>query len=235
MRKARLAHRLAKESGITTAAAADQLDQVVSEIKLKKGAPVNRRKTQPMLTRRVAGILRTALQQGISIEIEGLGTFLPGKQGFQFVAQTKPRVFIAYVQEDLRPVRRLNRSFEERGFRPWLDKKKLMPGQNWPRAIEAAIQTSDFFVACFSRRATTKRGAFHSELRYALGCAAKVPLDEIFLVPVRLDDCVVPRRISRQVQYVDLFPNWELGVNKVIAVINAQHESRERKQLPRAG
>jgi len=108
-----------------------------------------------------------------------------------------------------------------------------MPGQNWPRAIETAIQTSDFFVACFSERATTKRGTFHSELRYALACAAKVPLDEIFLIPVRLDRCVVPGRIARRIQYVDLFPDWEAGVNRVLAVLRRQQQSRRRK-LPLA-
>ena len=185
-------------------------------------------------SRRVARILRTALEQGASVEIDGLGTFLPGKQGAHFVAQDAPRVFLAYVEEDLRLVKRLYRTFEERGFRPWLDKKKLMPGQNWPRAIENAIQLSDFFVACFSQRGTSKRGTFHSELRYALNCASKVPLDEIFLVPVRLDDCIVPRRISRQVQYVDLFPNWDAGVNRVIGVMLDQYDRRKRK-LPVAG
>ncbi len=132
-------------------------------------------------------------------------------------------------------MRKLYQAFEQGGFRPWLDKKKLLPGQNWPRAIETAIQTSDFFVACFSRRATTKRGSFHSELRYALNCAGKVPLDEIFFIPLRLDECVVPRRIARQVQYMDLFPEWDAGVNRVIAAIRAQVECRKGKHLPLAG
>ncbi len=189
-----------------------------------------------MLTRRIARVLREALEHGGSVEIDGLGTLSAGgEHGFRFVAQTKPRVFIAYVEEDLAFARKLYRVFEENGFRPWLDKKRLMPGQNWPRAIETAIQTSDFFVACFSRRATSKRGSFHSELRYALFCAAKVPLDEIFLIPVRLDDCLVPSRISKQTQYLDLFPDWEAGVNRLIAVIKAQKEGRKRKRLPLAG
>ncbi len=170
------------------------------------------------------------------MEIDGLGTLSAGgKQGFRFVAQNKPRVFIAYVEEDLAFARKLYRAFGDCGLRPWLDKKRLMPGQNWPRAIETAIHTSDFFVACFSRRATTKRGSFHSELRYALFCAAKVPLDEIFLIPLRLDDCVVPNRISKQIQYLDLFPDWKAGVRRLIAVIKAQDEVRKRKRLPLAG
>jgi hypothetical protein len=180
-------------------------------------------------------MLREALEQGATVEIDGLGKFVPGgKRGYRFVGQCKPRVFIAYVEEDLSHVKKLYQAFEQHGFRPWLDKKKLLPGQNWPRAIETAIQTSDFFVACFSRRATSKRGSFHSELRYALNCAGKVPLDEIFFIPLRLDDCVVPRPIARQVHYLDLFPEWEAGVSRVIAVIRAQEECRKRKRVPLA-
>ena len=188
------------------------------------------------LTRHIARVVRDALERGGSVEIDGLGTLSPGgKHGFRFVAQTKPRVFIAYVEEDLRFAKKLYLPFEESGFHPWLDKRKLMPGQNWPRAIETAIQTSDFFIACYSQRATSKKGSFHSELRYALFCAAKVPLDEIFLIPVRLDPCLVPRRISKQIQYLDLFPDWKAGVNRLIAVIKAQNDRRKRKRLPRVG
>jgi len=188
------------------------------------------------LERRVANIVRHAIEQGSPVEIDGLGTFLPGRnQGFRFVAQTKPRVFIAYVDEDVALARKLYAAFEQDGFRPWLDKKKLLPGQNWPRAIEHAIQASDFFVACFSCRSTTKRGSFHSELRFALNCAAQVPLDEIFFIPVRLDDCLVPRNIARKIQYVDVFPNWDVGVRTVIGVMKEQEAKRRRKRLPLAG
>ncbi|MBZ5608440.1 MAG: toll/interleukin-1 receptor domain-containing protein [Acidobacteriia bacterium] len=188
------------------------------------------------LRRNVARILRHALEQGSAVDIDGLGTFLPGRnQGFRFVAPTKPRVFIAYVEEDLAASKKLYLAFEQHGFRPWLDKKKLMPGQNWPRSIETAIESSDFFVACFSRRSTTKRGSFHSELRYALACAARVPLDEIFFIPVRLEDCVVPGRISKKIQYVDLFPDWDKGLKRVLGVMQGQRANRKRKRLPLAG
>ena len=197
---------------------------------------MNGQRSNSAVTRRVVRIVRRALEQGARVEIDGFGTFLPGHdQHFRFVAQTKPRVFLAYVDEDVRTAKTLYQAFEEHGFRPWLDKKKLMPGQNWPRAIETAIQTSDFFVACFSRRSMSKRGTFHSELRYALLCAEKIPLDEIFLIPLRLDECTVPRRIAKQVQYVDLFPDWEAGLDRVIAVMKKQAASRKAKNLPLAG
>jgi hypothetical protein len=197
---------------------------------------VNEQRSNSAVTRRLVRIVRRALEQGARVEIDGFGTFLPGHdQPFRFVAQTKPRVFLAYVDEDVRTAKRLYQAFEEHGFRPWLDKKKLMPGQNWPRAIETAIQTSDFFVACFSRRSMSKRGTFHSELRYALLCAQKIPLDEIFFIPLRLDECTVPRRIAKQVQYVDLFPDWESGLHRVIAVMKKQAAKSKVKNLPLAG
>ena len=164
------------------------------------------------------------------------------------------REFIARLEkEGLKPVKPANRrdlirratldltgipptpeeiaAFEKDGFRPWLDKKRLMPGQNWPRAIETAIQTSDFFVVCFSRQATSKRGSFHSELRYALECASRVPLDEIYFIPVRIEECVVPPRITWQTHYVDLFPIWETGFEKVLKTMQMQEENRKRKRL----
>jgi hypothetical protein len=188
------------------------------------------------LPRRVALILRQALEHGAAVEIDGLGTFLPGRgKGFRFIGQTKPRVFIAYVEEDMAAAKKLYAAFEHCGFRPWLDRKNLLPGQNWPRAIESAIQMSNFFVACFSQRSIGKRGSFHSELRFALNCAVQVPLDEIFFIPLRLDRCEVPRNISRRIQYLDLFPNWRQGVATVVAVMKKQEENRKRKRLPLAG
>jgi hypothetical protein len=105
----------------------------------------------------------------------------------------------------------------------------LLPGQNWPRAIETAIQLSDYFIGCFSRKAASKRGVFHTELRFALECAARVPLDEIFVIPVRLEECVVPARISSQIQYVDLFPDFDHGIKRVLNVISEQQQVRKQK------
>ncbi len=66
MKKAQLARRLAKESGISTAAAADQLDSILT------------------------GMLRR-IRQGRSASLPGLGTFLPGpKPRFHFEQSLPP-------------------------------------------------------------------------------------------------------------------------------------------------
>jgi hypothetical protein len=178
--------------------------------------------------RQVTEIVRMALDDGKTVEIEGLGTFQVAAQdqGYRFEPQTAPQVFLAYVVEDLAPARRLCEALRAEGFSPWLDKEKLLPGQNWPRAIERAIEISDVFVACFSTRSIVKRGQFQSELRYALDCARQRPLDETFVIPVRLEQCAVPRRISNHVQYVDLYPDWHKGVRRIARAIRRAARDR---------
>jgi hypothetical protein len=168
-------------------------------------------------SQQILTILRRSLQRGHAVEIDGLGTFRVDRTGaYEFLPEARPMVFVAYAVEDLSVVRRLCESLARAGCNPWLDKEKLLPGQNWPRAIQRAIEISDVFVACFSSRSVTKRGQFQSELRYALDCARRRPLDEVFVVPVRLEPCELPAQIQREVQYSDLFPDWERGVKRVV-------------------
>ncbi|MGH9645177.1 MAG: toll/interleukin-1 receptor domain-containing protein, partial [Bryobacteraceae bacterium] len=137
--------------------------------------------------------------------------------------------FIAYVEEDLLLARRLRDRIAAAGCSPWMDKDKLLPGQNWPRAIRRAIEVSDVFVACFSVRSGSKRGPFQSELRWALQCAQRVPLEEPFVVPVRFEACTVPRPITEQLQYVDLFPDWEAGVKNVVRAVRRTRRAGYRR------
>ena len=178
-------------------------------------------------TERILDLVRKSLDQGNPVEIDGLGTFRAGSQGYEFTPQTQPQVFLAYVEEDLTLARRICEALRAAGCSPWMDKEKLLPGQNWPRALERAIEVSDAFVACFSNRSIAKRGQFQSELRWALDCARRLPLDETFLVPVRLDACPVPRRIADQVQYVDLFPDWDKGIRRLVRSVKKTVRGRK--------
>ena len=103
--------------------------------------------------------------------------------------------------------------------------------QNWRRAIENDIEDSDFFVACFSTISARKKGGFQAEIRHALDCARRVPLDEIFVVPVRLDECPVPRSIQRELQYIDLFPNWPQGIRRLLTMMRREVSRRTAVRL----
>jgi hypothetical protein len=186
--------------------------------------------------RRLAGrallhLVDRCLREGASIEIDGMGSFqLNEEERVVFEPNSRGRVFLAYAIEDRIVVRKLYAALQRAGFEPWMDEEKLLPGQNWPRAIDRAIDLADFFVGCFSHRSTLKRGHFQRELGYALDVAASIPAEEIFFIPVRLDACHLPRQIVTTVQYVDLFPDWDRGVRMLIKSLR-QHWAERTKKL----
>ena len=178
----------------------------------------------------LAQIVMRGLAAGESVEIDGLGVFhADAHRVFRF-EPGKPKVFLAYVLEDRTMAELLAGELEAAGYAPWIDLRKLLPGQNWPRAIECAIETSAFFVACFSAHSVAKKGGFQAEIRYALDCARQVPLDDIFIVPLRLDGCPVPRSIQREFQYVDLFPDWPSGIRRLLAMMRRELDRRARNR-----
>ena len=137
-------------------------------------------------------------------------------------AAARPQVFVAYVMEDAPQVGRLCSQLEQYGLDPWMDQRKLRPGENWLRAIDSAIERSRFFIACLSSRSVDKRSRFQAELRYALDSAALMPSNDIFFIPLRFDECRVPLTIARSIQYVDLFPDWDRGFQRVLAMVRDQ-------------
>lgn len=178
----------------------------------------------------LARLIRASLEREPVLEIDGLGQFSRDSNGkIRLLKSNRPRVFVAYAAEDGLAADRLCNTLEAHGWSPWLDRRNLLPGQNWPRRIEEAIASSDCFIACFSTRSVTKRGGFQAEVRYALDCARRVPLDETFIVPLRLDDCRVPSRIQHEIQYVDLFPDWDAGMEKVFRIMEYQRRESQRR------
>jgi len=115
------------------------------------------------------------------------------------------KVFLSYSSQDKPVVRELVRRLASEGWiDPWVDEKKLLPGQDWRTKIEEAVETSDIVIICLSSNSVTKEGFVQKELRYAREIAFEKPDDTIFLIPLRLDDCTVPRGL-RFYQWADYF------------------------------
>ncbi len=180
---------------------------------------------------RLVRLINSVVRQGSAIDLDGVGKFALDGGDVVFESSGRTQVFIAYASEDRAEARKLYRALKNEGLEPWMDEQKLLPGQNWPRAIEQAIEVSDYVLICFSRRSVGKRGFFQAEVRYALDVAAFVPLDEIFLLPVRLSDCQVPLQIARKTQHIDLFPDWETGFNALVNVMKKRPNPEKTRQL----
>jgi hypothetical protein len=71
-----------------------------------------------------------------------------------------------------------------------------------------------FFVFSIS-----KRGYVQREFKLVLDTLEEIPDDEVFIIPVRLDDCQIPESFS-QIHYVDLFEKG--GLESVLKVISSE-------------
>lgn len=118
------------------------------------------------------------------------------------VAIIKPLVFLSYASEDRETVLVIHDFLKENGCDPWMDVKRLLPGQNWAHEIEAAIEDADYFLACLSTHTLDKTGYVQRELRMGWKRQIEHPEGKSCRIPVRLDDCVIPRDM-RDIQWLD--------------------------------
>jgi hypothetical protein len=114
------------------------------------------------------------------------------------------RVFIAHASEDKSRALELYDWLQRKGVEPWLDKKSLIPGQDWKLEIDNAVRSSHVVLVCLSGNSVTKEGYFQKELRRALDVAEEKPEGAVFIVPVRLEPCECPSRLA-SLHWVDLF------------------------------
>lgn len=114
------------------------------------------------------------------------------------------KVFLCHASGDKPPVRDLYKRLTVEGVDAWLDREKLLPGQDWRMEIPKAVQAADVVVVCLSNKSITKEGYVQKEIKFALDIAEEKPEGAIFLIPARLEDCPVPERLSRW-QWVDLY------------------------------
>ncbi len=180
--------------------------------------------------RGLARLLNLLLCEHRLLDVQGLGEFHSSPDGrFCFGGDRRPGVFISYASEDRRVADKLANRLNRAGFSAWIDRRRLRPGDSWQRTVATAIETSDFFLACLSRNSLRKRGAFQRELRMAMDCARNIPLEDTYFIPLRLDDCAVPRAIGSEWQHIDLFPDFDSGVANVAASMQRQWTARRER------
>jgi DNA-binding CsgD family transcriptional regulator len=71
--------------------------------------------------------------------------------------------------------------------------------------IEKAVEATDAVIVCLSNNSVSKEGYIQRELRFVLGIADYKPEGTIFIIPIRLDDSLIPRRL-RMFHHADFFP-----------------------------
>jgi len=129
------------------------------------------------------------------------------------------RVFLSYAREDFETAKRLCNDLRQVGIDVWFDKDSLLPGQNWKTAIRQAIKGSRFFIALLSNSSVNKRGFVQKELKHAFEIFDEFPESSVFVIPIRLDNCTPTSENLQKLHWIDIFDNWEEGVEQILKTI----------------
>ncbi len=129
------------------------------------------------------------------------------------------KVFISYAREDFKTAKKLYDDLKEAGVTPWLDDEDLLPGQNWKMGISQAIADTDYFLALLSENSVTKTGYVQNELSKALDVLEGYPPDKIYMIPVRIDECIPKHKKLRDLNWVNLFGSYESCLKKILLVL----------------
>ncbi|MEW6406352.1 MAG: toll/interleukin-1 receptor domain-containing protein [Chloroflexota bacterium] len=113
------------------------------------------------------------------------------------------RVFLCYSHVDMAAVRALYVRLMRDGIDAWLDKEKLLPGQDWEYEIRKVVREADLAIICLSKN-FSRGGFLQKEAGLVLDTAKEKPDGKIFVIPARLEECAVPESLRRW-QWVDLF------------------------------
>ena len=132
--------------------------------------------------------------------------------------QRRLRVFLCHAHADRDAVHDLYKRLKREGVDAWLDKEKLLPGQDWEREIRRAVHESDVIVVCLSKQFNLA-GFRQKEVRLALDTAMEQPDGEIFIIPARLEECENLSSLQKW-HWVDLFE--EDGYYNLILALRAR-------------
>jgi TIR domain-containing protein len=146
----------------------------------------------------------------------------------------KLKVFLCHAPEDEKSARALYRRLSVDRYDVWLNDKSILPGKNRHLEILKAIRSSDIVIICLSKTSILKEGYFQKEIKKALEKADEKSEDTIYIIPVRLDDCVMPERLE-ELEKADYFDKG--GYERLKAALdhtsNLKQENNKQLENPR--
>jgi hypothetical protein len=113
------------------------------------------------------------------------------------------KVFLCHAHADRDKVQTLYSHLTKDGVDAWLDKEKLLPGQDWELEIRKAVHETDVIIVCLSKH-FSQAGFRQKEVRLALDSAMEKIEGEIFIIPARLEECDTLENLKKW-HWVDLF------------------------------
>ena len=148
------------------------------------------------------------------------------------IIQRKLKIFLCHASQDKPIVHELyDKLLSEGWIEPWLDVKKLLPGQDWQAEIKNAVETADNVIIFLSTTSINKDGFIQKELRLAKDIALEKTEGSVFLIPIRLDNCDVPRSLKIY-QWANYFGDEkEQTYSKLLESLKFRLEDIKRKEI----
>ena len=144
-------------------------------------------------------------------------------------------IFISYASPDQARVIPFFEFLCESGFNAWIDCKSLKPGQNWGFEIKRELDNATFVLAFVSKNSFDRRGYVQRELKVALDRLTEKLVDDIYIIPILLDDDVA---IPDQLRGIQCIKASDLKCNdRIVDSINHQlaRLGRERSETQKMG
>jgi hypothetical protein len=115
----------------------------------------------------------------------------------------KPMIFLSYASPDRDRVMPHYLHLKQQGYNPWIDRQKLLGGQNWDHEIRKALASAAIIVMFISSNSINRRGYVQREIRLALAKLEEKLIGDIYIIPVLLDrDAERPEQLSA-IQFLD--------------------------------
>jgi hypothetical protein len=136
----------------------------------------------------------------------------------------KKKIFISYAHEDAEAAKSLFNDLNEFDdinnpyLDLFLDKESLLPGQNWRKIIETELKDSHYFIILLSNNSIEQNRYVQEELKIAKDLSKERPDSQIYIIPIRLDDCQIPESLQN-LHIVDLFPDRKKSFTNVLKAL----------------
>lgn len=129
-------------------------------------------------------------------------------------------VFLSYAREDQKDAKNIFEDLRKHGVNIWADFDSLKPGSKWKTEIKKAIKESRYFLAVLSPNSVSKKGFVQKEMAMALDILDEFPEQDIYIIPIRLNECSPSHEKLKEIHWVDMFPSWNDGMNKILSAVS---------------
>lgn len=111
--------------------------------------------------------------------------------------EEEPLVFLSYTSADREQVGEVASKLIANKVDAWIDYRRIKPGQNWDFEIRKALDRAAIIVVFISENSVKKTGYVQRELKLALEKAEEKLVEDIYLIPVLLDDATpIPAQLK---------------------------------------